>query len=202
MSLVITTLRGPEILPVIPGLARLRIEIFRDFPYLYDGSLEYETNYLAEYARSRRAAVVAVEDTALPDGERLVGAATALPLADEPEAFTAPVAAAGIDVSRVCYFGESLLRASYRGRGIGHRFFDGREAHARSLGLSIAMFCAVIRPEDHPSRPAGYRPLDEFWRKRGYRPVDATLRLSWKDVGEPEETEKPLRFWLRDLAAG
>jgi len=35
---------GPALLPYIPELARLRIEVFRDFPYLYDGSLDYEKN--------------------------------------------------------------------------------------------------------------------------------------------------------------
>jgi len=203
VSLLVSTLRGEEIVPVIPGLARLRIDIFRDFPYLYDGDLAYEANYLASYAKSPRAAVIAVVDPALDEPERLVGAATALPLADEPEAFTSPVAAAGIDVSRVCYFGESLLRREYRGRGIGHRFFDAREAHARSLGLPLAMFCAVIRPEDHPLRPANYRPLDAFWRSRGYAPLaNAAVRLSWKDVDAPVETGKELGFWLRDLATG
>jgi GNAT superfamily N-acetyltransferase len=201
VSLRLTTLRGPEILPCIPGLARLRIGIFRDFPYLYDGNLAYETDYLASYARSSRAAVIAVEDLTLPEADRLVGAATALPLSDEPEAFTAPVTAAGIDVASVCYFGESLLRKDYRGRGLGHRFFDAREAHARSLGLALAMFCAVIRPADHPRTPPSYRPLDAFWHRRGYVPVAATARLSWKDIDGLEETAKPLRFWAKDLAA-
>lgn len=201
MSLVISTLRGAGIVAAIPGLARLRIDIFRDFPYLYDGDLSYETNYLASYAASRHSAVIAVHDDSLPEADRLVGAATALPLADEPEAFRAPVAAAGIDVARVCYFGESLLRREYRGQGIGHSFFEAREAHAADLGLTLAMFCAVVRPDDHPLRPSDHRPLDEFWHKRGYSPVPAaTLRLSWKDVDAIGETEKLLRFWLRDLS--
>ena len=28
----------------VPELARLRIEVFRDFPYLYDGDYDYEKN--------------------------------------------------------------------------------------------------------------------------------------------------------------
>ena len=30
----------------LEDVARLRIEVFRDFPYLYDGTVEYEEKYL------------------------------------------------------------------------------------------------------------------------------------------------------------
>ncbi|WP_137392387.1 GNAT family N-acetyltransferase [Rhodoligotrophos defluvii] len=198
MSLSVRTLTGTEVLSVIEGLARLRIQVFREFPYLYDGDLAYEERYLANYAKSPNAAVVTVSDDALPEEQQLVGAATCVPLVDEPDTFRAPVAAAGIDISQVCYFGESVLDPAYRGRGIGHMFFDGREAHARALGLPITMFCAVIRPADHPLRPAGYRPLDPFWRKRGYVELPGVVaRLAWKDLNCEAETVKELQFWER-----
>ena len=58
----------------------------------------------------------------------------------------------------------------------------------------------MIRPADHPARPAGYAPLDGFWRKRGYAPVDGlTASFPWKDIGDEAETEKPMQFWMRDL---
>ena len=58
----------------------------------------------------------------------------------------------------------------------------------------------MIRPADHPDRPADYRPLDGFWSKRGYRPLPgAVARLHWKDHREDEETEKGLQVWVRDL---
>jgi len=88
----------------------------------------------------------------------------------------------------------------YRGRGVGHGFFDAREAHARALGHDICVFCSVIRPEDHPARPAGHRPLDAFWRGRGYAPVPgATAHISWKELGAEEETDHALQFWMRRL---
>ena len=33
-------------------LARLRIEVFRDFPYLYEGDLDYERQYLSTFMMS------------------------------------------------------------------------------------------------------------------------------------------------------
>ena len=95
---------------------------------------------------------------------------------------------------------ESVLLNTYRGSGIGHRFFDLREKHARALGSSKVAFCAVQRPVDHPLRPTEYRPLDAFWEKRGYRPIsNAIAHFSWKDIDVAHETSKPLQFWARDL---
>lgn len=195
MSVTVATLTGADIVPVVDALAGLRISVFRDFPYLYDGDRAYEARYLGDFLAIPGAAVVAARD-----GRALVGAATCAPLAGEVDAFRQPFEDAGMDVSRICYFGESVLRPDYRGQGIGHRFFDGREAHARAFSLEYASFCAVIRPDDHPLRPAGYRPLDAFWEKRGYARADGlTCRFSWRDIGEREETEKSMQFWMRAL---
>ena len=176
-------------------LARLRIEVFRDYPYLYDGDPAYEAGYVADFANSEGAVIVGAYD-----GARIVGAATGAPLISQTPAWAAPLEARGIDVRDVFYCGESVLSAAYRGRGAGHAFFERREAQARKLGLSISCFCAVIRPEDHPSRPAGYRPLDGFWTKRGYAPLEgAEAEFHWKEVGAEIETPHRLQVWMRRL---
>ncbi|RDC71361.1 GNAT family N-acetyltransferase [Rhodovulum sp. 12E13] len=180
---------------VLDDLARLRIEVFRAFPYLYDGDMDYERGYLGRFAATPRPFVAAAVD-----GDRLVGAATASPMEEHEDDFAAPLAAAGIAPETVYYCAESVLLPEYRGHGLGHRFFDLREAEGRALGRSHAAFCAVIRPADHPARPEGYRPLDGFWRKRGYAPVEgAVARFSWRDLGDASETEKPLQLWMRAL---
>jgi hypothetical protein len=42
----VTQLRGREIEPYLQEIAGLRITVFREFPYLYEGDLEYEMAYL------------------------------------------------------------------------------------------------------------------------------------------------------------
>ena len=188
-------LEGGAVKTVLGALGELRIEVFRDWPYLYAGDLDYERRYLAAFVASPRARVVAA-----CVGETLVAAATALPLADEHEALRAPFEHRGDDVGRIFYLAESVLLPAYRGRGIGHAFFDEREAAAREAGFTRAVFCAVLRSVDDPRRPADARDLEPFWRKRGYVPLDGLVcRLAWRDVGEGAESEKPLQFWGREL---
>ncbi|GGJ50360.1 GNAT family N-acetyltransferase [Deinococcus roseus] len=190
------TFRGPEIRGVIPELARLRMQVFRDFPYLYEGSEEYEAHYLQTYLDAPHSLIV----VARAQG-KVVGASSALPMADEMPEIKAPFLKAGFDLSEVFYLAESVLLPQYRGQGIGVKFFEAREAHAHTLGgFRYATFCAVDRPEDHPLRPVEHVPLDLFWQKRGYqkRP-DLHTRLSWRDLGEPEETLKGMTFWLKEL---
>ena len=185
---------GKAVTPHIADLARLRTEVFRAFPYLYEGSEDYEASYLAAYAQSPESLFVLALD-----GERIVGASTGVPMTDASEAFKAPFTGAGIDPAAVFYFGESVLLPAYRGRGLGVRFFEEREAYARRLDrFDWCAFCAVERPKDHPLRPADYVPLDEFWGRRGYaHRSDLRTMLAWQDIDEEGESEKPMSFWLK-----
>lgn len=191
----VEVLHGAALDAVLDDLARLRITVFRDWPYLYDGDLEYERRYLEVYRQSASAVLVGAFDC-----ETLVGAATGTPMADHADDFAAAFDGSGFDLSDIFYCAESVLLPDYRGRGIGHRFFDLRENRARSAGFQVSAFCAVKRPDDHPMRPADYSPLDPFWRKRGYQPLEGAVAwFGWKDVGEDVETDKPLQVWVRRL---
>jgi GNAT superfamily N-acetyltransferase len=194
-TLTLTTLHGQQLLPVLDDVARLRITVFNDWPYLYQGSLQYERDYLAAYAETADAVCVVARAR-----EQVVGASTGLPLIDDGPAFRAPFEEAGFDPAQVFYFGESVLLPDWRGQGIGHAFFDAREAHARALGrFATTAFCAVDRAHDDPRRPAAHRDNEVFWRKRGYqRQVGMTMQLRWAEHGRGDVLH-PLTFWTRAL---
>lgn len=195
--LTIERLSGDALLEYLPELAKLRITVFRAFPYLYDGDPAYEERYLQTYVKAENGVIVLARD-----GDRVVGASTALPLREETEEVQAPFLAAGYAIDEIFYCGESVLLPEYRGQGVGVAFFEHREAHARECGdYKYSCFCAVQRPKDHPARPADYVPLDRFWTKRGYA-IQPRLQtyFSWKELGETAESPKPMTFWMKALA--
>jgi GNAT superfamily N-acetyltransferase len=196
MALDVTPLFGEQIKSVLGDLARLRMTVFRDWPYLYDGTLEYEEQYLAKLAAAKDAVCVVARD-----GDQIVGASTAAPMRGHADEFAAPFEKAGYDLDKIFYCGESVLLKSHRGHGLGNAFFDQREAQARRLGgFTHSTFCRVVRPDDHALKPADYRPLDPFWKKRGYAPVDGLLaKYQWKDIDQAEETDHQMQFWMKAL---
>lgn len=188
-------LQGAELEQYLDAVAELRIAVFRDWPYLYDGSLDYERDYLQTYRESPQALLVGAFE-----GDRLIGASTSTPMEDHAAEFAAPFAGLDVPLTAILYGAESVLLPDYRGLGLGHRFFDLREDHARRLGRRHVAFCSVQRPEGHPMRPAHHRSNDAFWLGRGYAPLPGVVaEFSWRDVGDTEETKKPLQFWMRDL---
>jgi GNAT superfamily N-acetyltransferase len=197
--LTFVTKKGAEISSLFDDLAALRIAVFHDYPYLYEGTVDYEKEYLRIYSNSERALLFAVYDE-----EKMIGATTCIPLKDETSEVIKPFGDAGFDINRIFYFGESILLPGYRGRGLGHRFFDVREAHAASFGsYHITCFCSVDRVSNHPRKPENYRSNDAFWKKRGYiQNTSIQTFMEWPDIGEHEPSAKNMIFWTRTLPSG
>src|SRR5690606_14929829 len=130
----------------------LRMRVFHEWPYLYEGDLAYEEAYLQTYIAAPDSVIV----LALHE-DNVVGASTGIPLQYETDEVKAPFIRQGYDIDSIFYCGESVLLPEYRGQGAGVAFFEHREAHARAIGeFKYSCFCGVQRPEDHPQRPADY----------------------------------------------
>lgn len=197
MSLSLKTLMGAEAVAYLDDLARLRIEVFRAWPYLYAGTPQYEHEYLTAYTQAPSVLLV----LALDD-DRVVGASSAMRMSDEDASIRAPIEHAGLDPADICYFGESVLDPAYRGRGLGKSFFEARIAHAAHLGAADCCFAAVIRRDDDPRRPTDAQDLGPLWRRYGFAPrLGLTLRLNWPEIDGVGDTWHDLQFWFRDPSA-
>ena len=194
----ILAVRGNAIEEFLGDAARLRLAVFREWPYLYVGDEASEGKYLETYRQHGESLFVVARA-----GGEVVGISTGMPLRGETGEVQEPFVAAGIDPARVFYFGESVLLPGWRGRGIGVRFFEERERHARGLaGVENAACCAVDRPAGHRARPPGYVALDAFWAKRGFVKTALRTEFTWKEIGEDTASAKSLTFWMKALDGG
>jgi GNAT superfamily N-acetyltransferase len=193
----LATLTGRNVVPLLPDFARLCVEVFREWPHLYDGDIRYDIEHLDALAASPQSALIAAYD-----GETLVGASACLPMTDAAPEYRAPFLAHGWPADRFFYLAESVLRPAYRGQGIGGTFFALREAHIRAVSAcDFACFYTTARPDDHPSRPATTASLDAFWRRRGYAPVpDFPCTIRWKEIGQHAESDLAMQVWVKSLS--
>lgn len=197
MNVSTRILTDKDLEDALPALAHLRISVFSAYPYLYAGTSEYELDYLRTFAKARDAVIVA----AIAQDKSIVGCATGSAISDHHEGFAKPLEDAGIDLASTFYFGESVLLPEWRGNGIGHRFFDAREQHARAGKYKRACFCAVSRLDTHPQRPVNYTPLDNFWHGRGYvMNPEISASFEWPETPEGPSLPHLMRFWFKDLA--
>lgn len=180
----------------VQDLARLRIQVFREYPYLYDGTEAYESRYLETYFKCPQSLIILAWDDL-----RVIGATTAIPLAFEEPAFQKPFLEQQLPPEQVMYFGESVLLPNYRGQGIGKIFLQKRIEYAASYpGIRWAAFCAVQRAPDDPRRPAPYHPLDKLWQSYGFLPrIGMQTLYHWREIGQTEESEQLMQFWLRPI---
>ncbi len=188
-------LTGNELAPYLNDLADLRLKVFYEFPYLYDGNLSYEMQYLTTYSRSSNSRVMLIYD-----GKKLIGATTSIPLKEEELTIQNPFIKQGLNPADYFYLGEALLLPEYRGQRIYRLFFTFRENAGKEQGYKKTVFMAVIRPEYHPRRPVNYQPLDVIWTHFGYHCISGLqIYYSWKDTDNAVETEKALSVWEKDL---
>jgi len=195
-TLTISVFTGAALKTYLPSICRLRVEVFRDYPYLDEGNIDEEMEYFKNYPESPASIAVLVFD-----GSKIVGASTGIPLECENDKIQEVFLSHDLDPSSFFFFSESVLLKEYRGRGIGYHFFNLREEHAKKLDkFDHSCFCCIEREENDPKKPQDYMPLHHFWRKRGYAlHPDLYLLSSWKDIGEQEESEKKLYFWIKKL---
>jgi hypothetical protein len=193
----IRSFTGSGLKPHIHSIAKLRMEVLKDYPYLKEPNLDLETEFLRNIAACKESIGVLIFDNTT-----LVGASLGCPLSIEDALFHRPFKERHLDVASYFFFGDSTLLEQYRGRGIGHHFFDAREAHvAHFKQFKHICFCVPDVSLSDPKRPKDYIPLIDFWRKRGYiHHPEMKSVLSWKNIDETHPTEKQMSFWIKNLS--
>ena len=195
MSITQQLLTGSAVTESLDDIASLRINIFQEFPYLYDGRREEEFRYLKVYENTPDAAIMTASDSG-----KIIGAATGIPLCHEHEELVKPFVRSHYALDEIYYVGELLLYPEFRNRGLGLRLLKQMEEQVRSLGNYRYLTCAtVVRPDDHPLRTSTYLPINRFLAVAGFHPLPALMtEFSWLET-DGVTRRHPMTFWLKEL---
>jgi len=188
-------LTGSAVETCLEELASLRVNIFHEYPYLYDGYREDELKYLRLYMETPEAFVLSATDSGA-----MIGAATGIPLRYEQNMLIDPFACTSYPVDKLFYIGEVLFYPSYRDRGLGVRLLNRIDEYVRNLGNYRYLTCAtVVRPENHEQRPENYVPIDRFLSRTGFIKLQGiTTSFAWKEI-DGSNREHPMQFWVKGL---
>jgi ribosomal protein S18 acetylase RimI-like enzyme len=186
-------LTGTAIADVLDEVATLRLEIFREYPYLYQGRREDERKYLGTYAEAPGACVILAYD-----GDAVIGAVAGMPLIHEDAQIQDAFAGTTFPLNELYYVGELLLRPAYRDCGLGQKLFDRFESHIRSLDRYCTLICATVeRPDDHPLRPHDYINISKFLAHTGFaRLSGVTTNFMWREI-DGVKRDHPMQFWSK-----
>lgn len=195
MEITRELLSGTAIADVLEDVAALRLEIFREYPYLYLGRREDELNYLETYVEAPDACFILAYD-----GSTVIGAATGMPLTHEDAQMRDAFAGTTLPLNEVYYVGELLFRPGYRDCGLGRRLLAQLEHHIRSLGSYRRFTCATVeRPVDHPLRPRNHIPITRFLARTGFvRLTGVTTHFIWRET-DGAKRDHPMQFWIKAL---
>jgi GNAT superfamily N-acetyltransferase len=188
--------RGREIQKYINDIAVLRITVFREYPYLYDGDMPTEVDYLSGYSSSKNSVLIFVKD-----GEKTVGAVSGKPLADMEELLLVPFAQHHLSVQDIFYLGEIMLLKEYRGKGIGYQLYRKFEDVVKQKKQYQKMAIAEIgRQDQDPRKPKNYIPGRVFWQRLGYIEYpEMIIQVLYKETDNAENIPHSLIYSLKDL---
>lgn len=188
-------LTGFAIESCLDDLASLRIKIFREYPYLYDGVREDELKYLRLYMDTPDAFVISVKDAG-----NMIGAATGVPLRYEQDSLIAPFKGTSYSVDELFYVGELLFYPKYRACGLGIRLLEQVVERVRSLDNYRYLTCAtVVRPEQHVLCPENYIKIDRFLARTGFVLLPGvTTSFAWKEA-DGNNYDHLMQYWIKEL---
>lgn len=178
----------------------MSLEVYREYPYLYDGTVESETDYFEFYARNAHAIMLVAKDDTT---DTPVGYAVGIPLSDETPKKQHPFIATGRDPREYLLIVEFLVAPAFRHHGIARTMYTLFEEHIISQLPQYRYITAFgIERDNNPNwyTPQSHDPLYALERHCGWqRHGELTFLATWQDVGTAEPVTKKLVFWIKSL---
>lgn len=192
--------KGEHIKKFISCVSQLRLDMFREFPYLYQGTYEYEKKYMEGYANNSKSML------GLAYAEKtLAGVFTGMPLISDSEIVKDSkllFIANNIDPSSYYYYGEVLVLPQFRRLRLPNLLSSRMDFEAKNMGFDNACFMAVSRSDDHPLKPKEYVKPDKLWERYGYKKMNLCAKYHWPTIhsdASVKDEENILEYWHKPL---
>lgn len=183
----------------IDQLACMRITAFKEFPYLYEGSKQYELEYLNEYQQK------AIDGFLVQawDKQNLVGILTGCALTSDIEIVrdgARLLANQNVSIQNYYYIGEAIITPEYQGKKILPHMLWKLGKTVVSLGkYSSLCFLTVIREDNDSRKPELYKPTEPLWLKLGcQKRADIRCSFEWPTImtdGSVQNIFNDVEFW-------
>lgn len=192
---------GDTIEQILPFTQQMCLTYYREYPYLYEGTLEEQQACHSWFSKLKHSAVaIAYYDN------KPVGFLSGASFVDFAEHYTGSLTVfknAGLDPAQYYYFADVIIEKEHRGHSLCKKLFAALEQYASNLGY--AKNCLVVESHaTHPCKPADYRELGDLWIRLGYTESPATISFKWNTIqsdGTQERQEHILRYWIKDFKA-
>ncbi len=194
----IEVLKGNEVIPYLRRLAELRIVFYRDYPYLYEGNLTEEENYLSLYADSKNSLLVVAKE-----GSKMIGAITGLPLLESQEENRELFMHKLSTAEHIFHVGELVLLPEYRNADIQKRLYRQFEKSVMELaGYDAISVCEIERPSYDSKESNESFFVESLWENNGFvKQPHLHNYYRWKEVGDMKNTDHLMVYWIKSFDA-
>ena len=162
-------LSGKEASAYLDDLVRLRLTLFCKPPYLYQGTVEEERDYLVPMLSAPNSFVVFCFDHG-----RVIGATTALPLNESKSYFYKPFVENGLNPKEFLYISEAMVDESFQNQGIGKKMLTlaKEQTSLKICGIMIDRNDQYEYSIHSMMKKWGHRPHPEISFDVEYRSID------------------------------
>ncbi|MEK6627422.1 MAG: GNAT family N-acetyltransferase [Bdellovibrionota bacterium] len=196
----VETIKSDHLIFYLNAIAAFRIKYFREFPYLYEGNLEYEQKYISGFAKNPKALLLIIKSD-----DEIVGVSTAIPLISDADILgnaSKKFTEKKLNPKEFYYYGEVVIKPEHRGQGIASYLMRKQETFAKDLGYKKISLATVVRDKNDPRTPKDYVSTDEVWKAVGFKKEEIFINYEWPTIlsnNTIKSIDNQMVFWTKEL---
>jgi len=196
----IKVLTPEQMKPLLPFVANLRVNIFRNYPYLYDGNIAEEMENLEKYAQHNNSALAIAYCNETPVGF-LCGSDLMHYSVHFENSIEDLFKSGNLHAKNYYYCADIIILPEHRGKYLAPQLFDAIENYAQQKGYTASCFITEHH-ENHPLKPHDHKSLVPLWNNLNYQKSALITYATWQTYqldGTIKSEQHPLIFWLKTL---